>query len=558
MDPNLMSCPTCGHAVSGTAGACNYCGAIISREGNKDQTTDQIAAEETQPTVSESPVQSAEIPPAVEMPEEADNTRSAAEKSSESVLSQQMPAEPIAAGSAESVTEAAPSAEGSAEEAETELEAVPQAKEPAATPDPETVQPSTDSRSNSEIASTEVVEPAAVSLFEPATADNLMPEDEVTAAAEDRSAGSAHSTAEAQIQAESEPQEMPVPPAPEVWDLAAEEPVESETLGAEIIEMVETLAFEDQAQPSKASDGRSAPHKAAGMSQEDHAGDWQPAETQETGDDKKGGLISEALEETILLEPADEVQIPAAKGSGQVEVKTKTDPPKPTGAAKAGSVATAAEPKMRPDVLKIENAAQEMAAAIKKQQEKLVEVENSKAKKAETAKIQALKKQRAALANEQAKKKQKLLLAKAAALKRKKAAEAKAQALKKQKEAPPAGSATPRKEKAAAAGPRQEGTPTALAWNPEINSKMQDLLKKYEGRTIGINYDNSAEIREALLEEANREYFSVFVKDKQLHYNHPLKTILTVIEGKEGVDAGNSKQPHKYNAVIKVYPLVLF
>ncbi len=197
-----------------------------------------------------------------------------------------------------------------------------------------------------------------------------------------------------------------------------------------------------------------------------------------------------------------------------------------------------------------------MAAAIKRQKEKLVEAENSKAKKAEIARIQALKKQKAALAQAQAKKKQKLLLAKAAALKREKAAAAKPR-LKKQREAT-AGSETPQNEKAAAAGSRQEGTPTAMARNLEVNSKMQDLLKKYEGRTIGINYDNSAEIREALLEEANREYFSVFVKDKQLHYNYPLKTILTVIEGKEGVDAGNSKQPQKYNAVIKVYPLVLF
>ena len=87
---------------------------------------------------------------------------------------------------------------------------------------------------------------------------------------------------------------------------------------------------------------------------------------------------------------------------------------------------------------------------------------------------------------------------------------------------------------------------------------MQDLLKKYEGQAIGINYDNSAEIREAFLEKANGEYFSVFVKDKKLHYSYPLKSILTVIEGKDGVDTGNSKQAQKFNAVIKVYPLVLF
>ena len=87
---------------------------------------------------------------------------------------------------------------------------------------------------------------------------------------------------------------------------------------------------------------------------------------------------------------------------------------------------------------------------------------------------------------------------------------------------------------------------------------MQSLLEKYKDQAIGINYDNSADIREARLVEANGEFFSVYVKDKKLHYSYPLKTILTVIEGEDGVNTGDSKQPVKFNAVIKVYPLVLF
>ena len=42
------------------------------------------------------------------------------------------------------------------------------------------------------------------------------------------------------------------------------------------------------------------------------------------------------------------------------------------------------------------------------------------------------------------------------------------------------------------------------------------LLKKYEGKAIGINYDNSAEVKEAELIEANDEFFSVLVKDTKL------------------------------------------
>ena len=72
--------------------------------------------------------------------------------------------------------------------------------------------------------------------------------------------------------------------------------------------------------------------------------------------------------------------------------------------------------------------------------------------------------------------------------------------------------------------------------------------------SIGINYDFSAEIMEAQLVEANGDFFSVFVEDQQLHYSYPLKTILTVIEGQNGVHTGDSEQQDKFNAVIKVYP----
>jgi len=84
------------------------------------------------------------------------------------------------------------------------------------------------------------------------------------------------------------------------------------------------------------------------------------------------------------------------------------------------------------------------------------------------------------------------------------------------------------------------------------------LLQRYKGKAIGINYDNSSEIREAELVEANEEFFSVRVKDKKLQYSYPLKTILTIVEGQEGVETGEGDKKAKFDAVIKVYPLVLF
>jgi hypothetical protein len=200
-------------------------------------------------------------------------------------------------------------------------------------------------------------------------------------------------------------------------------------------------------------------------------------------------------------------------------------------------------------VLEVENEVEPVAAVSPDKTEEparsepRTEARKKNMPKADLAKAQAVKNQKAALAKAQALKKQKLALAKAAALKRKKAAQANSQA----------NAEAPKKKGPAAAEPPPNVDP-----GPEANSRMQTLLEKYKGRVIGINYDNSADIKKAQLVEANAEYFSVFVKDQNLKYSYPLKAILSLIEGKDGVDAGNSKQPKKFIAVIKVYPLVLF
>ncbi|MGD2038415.1 MAG: hypothetical protein PVH28_11060, partial [Desulfobacterales bacterium] len=63
--------------------------------------------------------------------------------------------------------------------------------------------------------------------------------------------------------------------------------------------------------------------------------------------------------------------------------------------------------------------------------------------------------------------------------------------------------------------------------------------------------------REAELVDANEEFFSVRVKDKKLQYSYPLNTILTIVEGQEGVETGEGEEKARFDAVIKVYPLVL-
>jgi len=138
-------------------------------------------------------------------------------------------------------------------------------------------------------------------------------------------------------------------------------------------------------------------------------------------------------------------------------------------------------------------------------------------------KAERLKKHRAALAKAEALKKRQLVLARAAALK------------KKQRE---------QQQKAAAPG--------------APDSKIVGRLAKYLGKTIGINYDNTADIREAELVEVNHDYLSVVVREQKLRFSFPLRTLLSVVEGREGVTTTSAGTPLNFNAVVKIYPLVLF
>jgi hypothetical protein len=298
----------------------------------------------------------------------------------------------------------------------------------------------------------------------------------------------------------------------------------------------------------------------------------EPVEVEEIAAETESELMSESLGETILLEPANEVLPAAADATKTLEASANSEIKTPPGAPRArpdtsainakaqvdvAAVKKQAEADVSAEVLKIEKAAMEMAAAIQKQKKSSLDSDELEKQKAAEVRDQALKKQKAALAKARALKKQKLILAKAAALKRKKAAEAKAQALKKQKQAQASLEAA-HPEEAIAAPVKSPGGPSAVARGEATKSRMQNLLQKYQGQSIGINYDNSMEVKEAKLVEANREFFSVFVQDKKLHYSYPLKNIFTVIEGSDGVEAGASGQQGKFNAVIKVYPLVPF
>lgn len=202
------------------------------------------------------------------------------------------------------------------------------------------------------------------------------------------------------------------------------------------------------------------------------------------------------------------------------------------------------------EALKMQREKQTKAEALNKEQA----VQANAKKKMAMAKAEALKKQKAAQAKAEALRKQKAAQAKALALKKQRANQARLEALKKQKEAQAKAEDAAQEIEVAS-----DRIPLAASENTVgSHEKLLGLLKRYKGKAIGINYDNSAEIKAAELVDANEEFFSVLVKDKKLQYSYPLKTILTIVEGQEGVEAGDDSQKTKFDAVIKVYPLVLF
>ena len=560
MDSNLMSCPTCGHSVNNTAGACAYCGAMMAEEEQQPQIDEKEVVEKAQ--VAESPPLE-EIPPADITSDEAGETPLAATGQSESNVSQPLADSPAAAETSEPAMEAETVSPNESVSLEEEIESKHPDDEQDLESKPKSGKLTQDVEGDSEIAPTEAVGPESVPDADAESAAEVKqgiqePEGETAPAVDNTSP-----IAQNEVKTESATDEIPPPPEPEVVDTAGDETGESETLGENIIELVEIEAPQHESETQSTLEKPPPLKKIVEEAETKPVEELQPKNEADIPIDAEEGSISESLDDTILLEVDNEVETAAGVLPDKIEEtaisESQAEAMKIENAAQ-DMAAAMEEPKAaltKAPALTKQKAAQAKAQALKQQKAAQAKAQALKQQKAAQAKAQALKQQKAALAKTQALKQQKLVLANAAALNRKKAVQAKAQALKKQKAAQAAIEAAKKGDKAAARTATAADRPK-IDRSLQADTTMQTLLEKFKGQAIGINYDNSAEIREAQLVEANAEYFSVFVKDKDLHYSYPLKSILTVIEGKDGVNTGNSTHPIKFSAVIKVYPLVLF
>jgi hypothetical protein len=543
-----MSCSKCGHTVSETAEVCAYCGAVVSAGDSSSQSDEASPGKDAQAgETPPSPVD--DSPPVLDMTKESTGTSEESEAKSEADSSEPGIPEQTLNEINLPAAEALPGAEDQLSDADDQIdfqlpdeELIVELDTEETAKDLEALGADTGSAEIKDLSmkADSSFDPAAIVDLEQHATEEVA---EVIALAD-------------KVSAKAASDDSPGLPETPVLEVSGEDPSESETLGADILELVEVDASEPESAPaftpepsSKLSD------ESAGEPKADLAQDASQAEIEDKDGETQALLLTtddevqaapeswtaDVEEATPAEEPGDLFQTAAASDEAAPNSDDTSEPGEAQ--AKADVLQKQTEAQASVEALKIKKSAQELAAAQKKQ------------KAASNAKL--LKKKKAALAQAKALKIKKLKLAKAQALKRKKAAMAKARALKNQKEAP-AGVENPIKEKAAGSIPSKEDNPAMVIQSMEANTKMLGLLKKYEGQAIGINYDNSAEIKEAELVEANDEFFSVFVKDQELNYSHPLKTILTIIEGPDGVDTGNPEQKEKFKAVVKVYPLVLF
>jgi hypothetical protein len=205
---------------------------------------------------------------------------------------------------------------------------------------------------------------------------------------------------------------------------------------------------------------------------------------------------------------------------------------------KAEALRKQKEKEEKAEALKRQKEEKEKAEALRKQKEKEEKAEAIRKQKEEEEKAEALRKQKEE-AKAEALRKQKEEEEKAEALRKQKEEEEKAEALRKQKE----------EEEKRELQKKVEEITKQLKPKP----KIKEILKKYEGQDIGINYDSPTEIKGANLVKVGDDLFSIVITDDQLIKSYPFTSIISVIEGINGVSSGDKEEKSTFSVVIQVY-----
>lgn len=514
MEANQITCPQCGLANNALADACIQCGIIFIKKSATE-------APGTPNHQEQKPIEEAGAKPdTMRAPRQMDaftNEIIQRPDPHEDTVEMPIPKEPpVAKKSGASAAEPEPKADKNSENSEIEMEAIEAAMESVG----------------------DTVDAEALFLSE------VNPVQDSQAAAPDvaRNQGGALSTPQ---KADDQRGETPEADADKIksQDAKAEAPPEKQSATHPMAEL------QKQEKPTEKETGETQGQAAEGSKNDKAA--TENVEAQKTGNQSIPGVAAQPAEQGTKPEEKPETML-AEKAAAPAEKKIDTNGTieMPEELPEEHAPADQQMDEAKKDALKRQREAQMKTESL--DQQNAANVEALKRRKLAQARADAIRNQRAAEIKAEALKKKKEALARAQASKKQEAIKAKADILKKQKEAQARVEASSREIQLA-----RSGITNGTAAGNSHHERLLGLLKRYKGKAIGINYDNSSEIREAQLVDANEEFFSVMVKDKKLQYSYPLKTILTIVEGREGVETGEGDKKAKFDAVIKVYPLVL-
>ena len=87
---------------------------------------------------------------------------------------------------------------------------------------------------------------------------------------------------------------------------------------------------------------------------------------------------------------------------------------------------------------------------------------------------------------------------------------------------------------------------------------MNELLQKYIGENIGINFKNVKRYDYAKLIKVEKDYFAVEDSRSRITYSYSYTSILNIIEADGGLSSGSFFDKRKYPVCIEVYHLLVY
>ncbi|MDX2501819.1 MAG: zinc ribbon domain-containing protein [Deltaproteobacteria bacterium] len=387
MDTNVLSCSKCGHTVSESAEVCAYCGTAVSSDdapSAPDVESSGVPAQAAEP----SPIPQDDSAGKTEIPDVAADAEPSSQRDPEE--KQMDIVEPAA--------EAVSGIDNQPSDVDDDIDFQFSDDELLVELDTEEAAKIPEEAGGEEPEITAASEPAAI----PDLTSGL---DDIV----DLEQQAAEATAEVipladKVSAETAPDDSPDLPKTPVLEVSGEDTSESETLGADILELVQVEATEQESAEAQISETLKPVDEPAIEQTTESAPDETPEGSKNNDDDLN----------SILMAPADEDQPLKQPLSGGVEDAVETGASEKPAAKSDDSsdvIQKQADGQASGEAIETEIANQDLAEARKK-------------KMAAQARAKALKVHKLKLAKAQALKKEKLKLAKAQALKKQKAAQA--------------------------------------------------------------------------------------------------------------------------------------